>query len=208
MMPSNHLILPTIFTSIWVFSNELALLISWPKYWSFSFGISPSNEYSGLISFMIDWFDLLADQRTLKSHLLHHNLKASILWHSVFFMVQHPYMTAGKIIALTIWTSVNKMMPLLSSRIVIAFLARNKHLLISQLQSPFAVILEPKKTKSVTVSTFSQPICHEVIGPDAMILGFWILSFKPGFHSLLLPSSRGSLVSLHFLPLQWYHLHI
>ena len=129
-------------------------------------------ELGTLAGSAVQMSEAISVQRTLKSHLLHHNLKASILWHSVFFMVQHPYMTAGKIIALTIWTSVNKMMPLLSSRIVIAFLARNKHLLISQLQSPFAVILEPKKTKSVTVSTFSQPICHEVIGPDAMILGF------------------------------------
>ena len=121
MMPSNHLILccplllPSVFPIISVFSNELALLIRWPKYWSFSFSISPSNEYSGLISFRIDWFDLLAVQGTVKSLLQHHSLKASILWHSAFSVVQlsHPYMTIGKTIALTIWTFVNKVMSLL-----------------------------------------------------------------------------------------------
>ena len=122
MMPSNHLIfchplllLPSIFPSIRVFSNESALLVKWPKYWSFSFSISPTNEYSGLISFRIDWFDLLAVQGTLKSLLQHHNLKVSVLRHSAFFMVQlsHPYMTTGKTIALTIWTSVGKVMSLL-----------------------------------------------------------------------------------------------
>ena len=121
-----------------------------PKYWSFSFSISPSNEYSGLISFKIDWFDLLAVQGTLKSLLQHHNLKALVLWHSAFFMVQlsHPYMTTGKTIALTRWTFVSKVMSLffnMLSRLVIAFLPRSNHLLISWLQSPSAVILEPKK---------------------------------------------------------------
>ena len=156
-MSSNHLILccpllllPSIFPSIRVFSNESFLHIRWPKYWSFSFSISPSNEYSGLISFRIDCFDLLAVQGTLKSLLQHHSSKVSILWHSAFFMVQllHPYMTTRKTMALTRWTFVGKVMSLLFnmlSTLVIAFLPRNKHLLISWLQSPFAVILEPKK---------------------------------------------------------------
>ena len=152
VMPSNHLILchllllPSIFPSIRVFSNELVLCIRWPKYWSFS--ISPSNEYSGLISFKIDWFDLLALQGTLKNLLQHHSSKASILRCSAFFMVQlsHPYMTMGKTIALTRQTYVGKGMSLLFnilSRFVIVFLPRNKCLLISWLQSPSAVILEP-----------------------------------------------------------------
>jgi len=152
VMPSNHLILccpllllPSIFPSIRVFSNESVLHSRWPKYWNFSFSLSPSNEYSGLISFRIDWFDLLAVQGTLKSLLQHHSSKASILWHSAFFIVQlsHPYMTAGKTIALTRWTFVGKVMSLLFnilSRLVIAFLPRSKHLLISWLQSPSAVI--------------------------------------------------------------------
>ena len=154
-MPSNHLILccpvlllPSIFPSIRVFPNESALHIKWPKY-SFSFSISPSNEYSGLISFRIDWLDLLAVQGTLKSLLQHHSSKASILWLSALFIVQlsHPYMTTGKTIALTRWIFVSKVMSLffnLLSRFVIAFLPRSKHLLISWLQSPSAVILEPK----------------------------------------------------------------
>ena len=146
-----------------------ALHIRRPKYWSFSFSISPSNEYSGLIFFTIDWFDRLAIQWTLKSLLQHHSLKASILQHSAFFMVQpsHPYTTTGKTIALTIWTFVGKVKSLLFnmlSRFVIAFLPKSKHLLISWLQSPSAVILEPKKRKSVTASTFSPSICHEVMG--------------------------------------------
>ena len=156
-MPSNHLILyhpllllPSIFLSIRVFSNEPAFCIRWPNYWSFSFSISLSNEYSGLIFFRIDWFDLLAVQGTRKSLLQHHSSKASVLWRSAFFMVQlsHPYMTTGKTIALTIWTFVGKVMSLLFnmlSRLVIAFLPRNKHLLISRLQSPSAAILEPPK---------------------------------------------------------------
>ena len=150
VMPSNHLILyrplillPSTFPSIRVFSNESALRIRWPKYWSFSFNISPSNEYSGMISFRIDWLDLLVVQGTLKSLLQHHSSKASILWHSAFFMVQlsHPYMTTGKTIALIIWTFVGKVMSLLFnmlSTLVIAFLPRSKHLLISWLQSPSA----------------------------------------------------------------------
>jgi len=142
-----------------------------------AFSISPSSEYPGLISFRMDWFDLLAFQRTLKSLLQHHSSKASILQHSTFFMVQlsHPYVTTGKTIALTGWTFVGKVMSLLFnmlSRLVIAFLPRSKHLLISWLQSPSAVIVEPKKIKSVTVSIVFPPICHEVMGPDAMILVF------------------------------------
>jgi len=164
-MPSNHLIichplllLPSIFPSIRVFSSESVLHIRWPKYWSFSFNISPSKEYSGLISFRMDWLDLLAIQGTLKSLLQHHSSKASILWCSAFFMVQlsYPYMTTGKTIALTRWTFVSKVMSLLFnmlSRLVIAFLPGSKHLLISWLQSPSAVILEPNKIKSVTVSS-------------------------------------------------------
>ena len=148
-----------------------------PKYWSFNFSISPSNEYLGLISFRIDWFDLLAVQGTLKILLQYHSSKASILWHSAFFMVQlsHPYMTTGKTIALTRWTFVSKVMSLLFNRLsklVRAFLPRSKCLLISWLQSPSAVILEPKKIKSATVSTVSPSISHEVMGLDAMILVF------------------------------------
>ena len=174
------LVLPSVCPSIRVFSSVLALHIKWPKYRSFSFSISPSNEYSGLISFRMDWLDLLAVQGTLKSLLQHHSSKASILWHSVVFMVQlsHPYMTTGFSIAWTRWIFVNKVMSLLFnmlSRFVIAFLPRSKCLLISWLQSPSAVILEPRKIKPATVSIFSPSICHEVMGPDAMILVFWML---------------------------------
>ena len=156
-MSSNHLILchpllllPSIFPSIRVFSNESVLHIRWPKYWSFSFSISPSNEYSALISFRMDWLDYRAVQGTLKSLLQHHSSKASILWRSAFFTVQlsHPYMTTGKTIALTRWTFVGKVIFLIFSvlsRLVINFLPRSKCLLISRLQSPSAVILEPKK---------------------------------------------------------------
>ena len=183
-MPSNHLILcrpllllPSIFPSIRVFSNESALHISWPKYWSFSFNISPSNEHSQLISFRMDWLDLLEVQGTLKSLLQHHSSKASILWHSTFFILQlsHPYMTTGKTIALTSQTFVGKVMSLLFnilSRLVTAFLPRSNHLLISWLQSPSAVILEPPKIKSDTLSTVSPSISHEAMGPDAMIFVF------------------------------------
>ena len=188
VMSSNHLILchplllpSSIVASIRVFSKESVLCIRWPKYWSFSSSISPSNEYSGLISFRIDWFDLFAVQGTLKILLQHHNSKGSILWCSAFFMVQlsHPYMTTGKTIALTRWIFVGKVISLLFnmlSRLVIAFLPRSKHVLISWLQSPSAVILEPKKIKSITVSIVSPSICHEVMGPDAMIFIFWMLS--------------------------------
>ena len=183
-MPSSHLILcrpllllPPIPPSSRVFSNESTLRIRWPKYRSFSFNISPSNGYSGLISFRMDWLDLLALQGTLKSLLQHHSSKASILWHSAFFIVQlsHSYMTTGKTIALTGWNFVGKVMSRtfnMLSRLVITFLPRSKNLLISWLQSPSAVILEPPKIKSVTVSNVSPSICHEVMGPDAMILVF------------------------------------
>ena len=218
-MLSNHLILycpllllHLIFPSIRIFSNE-SVLIRWPKDWSFSLNISPSNEYSELISFRIDWFDLLPVQEMFKNLLQHHDSKASILWCSAFFMVQlsHPYMTTGKTIACIIQIFVSKVMSLLFNMLscfAIAFLPRNKRLLISQLQSLSTMLLEPKKRKSFTVSTFSPSICNEVMGSDAMILVFWMLRFKPAFHSPLLPSSRGSLVPLHFLPLKWYHLHI
>ena len=230
-MPFNHFILchplllpPSIFPSIRVFSNESAL-IRWPKYWSFSFNISPSNEHpglisfrmdwldplavqrtlalknkysvwhhknglviehSGLVSFRMDWLDVLAVQGTLKSLLQHHSSKASILQRSAFFTVQlsHPYMTTGKTIALTRWIFVGKVMTLLFnmlSKLVITFLPRSKRLLISWLQSPSAVILEPKKIMSDTVSTVPPSISHEVMGLDAMIFIFWMLSFKPTF---------------------------
>ena len=159
MMPSSYLILclpllllPSIFPNIRVFSNESVLCIRWPKYWSFSFSISPSNKYSGLISFRIDWFDLLAVQASLKSLLQHHSSKASILQCSAFFIVQlsHPYMTTGKTIALTRWAFIGKVISLLLNmlcRLVKTFLPRSKSILISWLQSPSAVILEPKKIK-------------------------------------------------------------
>ena len=180
-MPSSHLILcrpllllPPIPPSIRVFSNESALHMRWPKYWSFSFNISPSNEHPGLISFRMDWLDLLVVQGTLKSLLQHHSSKASILQHSAFFTLQlsHPYMTTRKTKAMTRQTFVGKAMSLLFnmlSRWVITFLPRSKRLLISWLQSPSAVILEPPKIKSDTVSP---SISHEVMGPDAMILVF------------------------------------
>ena len=189
VMPSNHLVLccpllqlPSVFPGIMVFSNESVLHIRWPKYWSFSFNISPSNEYSGLISFRMDWLDLLAVQGTLKSLLQHHSSKISILQCSAFFIVQlsHPYMTTGKTIALTRLTFVGKVMSLLFhmlSRLVIAFLPRSKCLLISWLKSTSAVIFEPPKIKSATVSTISLSICHEVMGPDVMILVRWRIVF-------------------------------
>ena len=183
VMPSNHLIvchpiipLPSIFPSIRVFSHESVLPIRWPKYWSFKFSISPSNEYSGLISFRIDWFDLLAFQGTLESLFQQHSLKASILHHSAFFMVQlsHPYVTTGKNRALTIRTFVSKVTSLhfTLSRFVIAFFPRNKRLLISWLQLPSTVIWKPEKMKSVTVSIVSPSICHEGMQLDTMIFVF------------------------------------
>ena len=179
VMWSNHLILccpllllPSIFPSIRAFSKELVLHNRWPKYWSFRFNISHSNDYSGLISFRMDWFDLLAVQETPNCLFQHHSSKASILHCSAFHIVQllRPYMTTGKTIALTRWTIVGKVMSLvfnMLSRLVIAFLPRNKCLLISWLQSPSAVVFEPPKRKSVTVSIVSPPVCHEVMGPDA-----------------------------------------
>ena len=194
-MPSNHLILchplllpPSIHPSIRIFSNESVLCIRWPKYWNFSFSISPSNEYSGLISFRMDWLDLLAVQGTLQSLLQHHSSKASILWCSAFFIVQlsHPYMTTGKTIALTRWTFVGKVMSLLFhmlSRLGIAFLLRSKRLLISWLWLPSAVILEVPKIKSVTVSVVSPSICHEVVGLDALL--FFEYGVSTRFFTLL-----------------------
>ena len=183
-MPSSHLILScplllltSIPPSFRVFSKESTLHMRWPKYWSFSFSIIPSKEIPGLISFRMDWLDLLAVQGTLKSLLQHHRSKASILRCSAFFTVQlsHPYMTTGKTIASTRRTLVGKVMSLLLnilSRLVITFLPRSKCLSISWLQSPSAVILEPNKIKSDTVSTVSPSISHEVMGPDAMIFVF------------------------------------
>ena len=192
-MLSNHLtlshplfLLPSIFPSIGVFSNELALPIRWPTYWSLSFSISLSNKYSGLISFKTDWFDL-AVQGTVKSLLHHHNSKASILQTSAFFMVQfsHYKWLLGKNIALTMqtfWKLLSLLFNMLS-RFVIAFLSRSNHLLISWLQSLSAVILETKKRKSVTASKFSPSVCHEVMGLDPMTLVFWM--FKLIFSSTL-----------------------
>ena len=197
VMPSSHLILccpllllPPIPPSIRVFSNGSTLHMRWPKYWSFSFSISLSNEHPGLISFRMDWLDLLAVQRTLKSLLQYHSSKASILLGSAFFTIQlsHPYMTTGKTIALTRWTFFGKVISLLFnmlSRLVITFLPRSKRLLISWLQSPSAVILEPPKIKSDTVSTVSPSISHEVIGPEAMILVFWCWVLSQLLHSPL-----------------------
>ena len=177
-MPSSHLILgrpllllPPIPPSIRALSNESTPHMRWPKYWNFSFRIIPSKENPGLISFRMDWLDLLAVQGTLKSLLQHHSSKASILWHSAFFTIQlsHPYMTTRKTIALTRRTLVSKVMSLLFnmlSRLVITFLPRSKRLLISWLQSPSAVILEPRKIKSDTVSTVSPSLSREVMGPD------------------------------------------
>ena len=185
VMPSNHLILchplllPSVFPSIRVFFNELSPCIRWPNYWSLNFSISPSNEYSGLISFRMDWMDLLAVQGILKSLLQHHSLKASVLRHSALFIVQlsHSYMTTGKTIVLIRWTFAGKVISLLLlfnmlSRLIIPFFPRGKCLLISWLQSPPAVILEPPKIKSVTVSFLSPSIYHEVMGPNAMIFIF------------------------------------
>ena len=174
-MPSSHLILfrsllflPPIPPSIRVFSKESTLHMRWPKYWSFSFSIIPSKEHSRLISFRMDWLDLLAVQGTLKSLLQHHSSKASILRCSAVFTAQlsYPYMTTGKTIALTRWTLVGKVMSLLLnilSRLLITFLPRSKHLLTSWLQSPSAVILEPRKIKSDTVSTVSPSLSHMIL---------------------------------------------
>ena len=219
VMPSNHVILcrplvllPSIFPSIRVFSNESVLCLSGQSVRVLaSASVLPMNiqdwfplQLTGLISLRMEGFDLLAIQGTLKSLLWHHNSQVSILWHLTFFMVQlsHPYMTTGKTIALIRWTFVSKVMSLLFnmlSRLVIVFLARNKSPLISWLQSPSAVILEPKKIKCLNVSTLSPSIYHEVMGLDAMIFVFWILNFSQLFHSPLSLSSRDSLVPLCFL---------
>ena len=202
VMPSNHLILchpllllPLIFLSIRVFSKESALRIRRPKYWSFSFSISPSNVYSGLISFRIDWFDL-AIQGTLKRLLQHHSSKALILQRNLLygptFISVHGYWENHRFDCTDLCSKVMFLLLYILSRFVIAFLSRNKRLFISWLQSPSTVILEPKKIKSVTVSTFPPSICHEVMRPDAMILVFWMFSFKPAFYSSLSPSSRHS----------------
>ena len=189
VMPSSHLILcrpllllPPIPPSIRVFSNESTLLMRWPNYQSFSFSIIPSKGIPGLISFRMDWLDLLAVQGTLKSLYQHHSSKASILQYSAFFTVQlsHPYMTTGKTIALTRWTFVGKVISLLLNMLsmwVITFLPRSKHLLISWLQSPSAVILEPPKIKSATVSTVSPSICHEVMATGCHGLSFLNVEF-------------------------------
>ena len=212
-MPSSHLILcrpllllSSIPPSIRVFSSESALHSRWPQDWSVSFSISPFNKYSGLISFRIDWFSLLAVQGTLESLFQHHSSKTSILGRSVFFMVQLSYlhMTPGETIPFTIWTSIGKVKSLLFNTLswfVIAFLPRSKCLLISWPQSPSAVILEPKKIKSVPVSIFSPSICQKVIGLGAVIFLFSMLAYKSQlFHSPFSPSLRGSLVPLCFLP--------
>ena len=216
-MPSNHLILcrplllpPSIFPRIRVFSSESALRIRWPKYWRFSFNISPSNEYSGLISFRMDWLDLLAVQGTLKSLLQHHSSKAAILWLSAFFIVQlsHPYVTTGKTIALIRWTFVDKVMSLLFnmlSRLVITFLPRNKRLLISWLQSPCAVILESPKLKSVTFSTVSLFAMKWWDQMPSLFFECWVLSQL--FRSLL-SLSQEALKFFFLSAIGWYHLHI
>ena len=216
-MPSNHLILcrprlllPSIFPSIRVFSNESALRIRWPEYWSFS--INPSNDYSGLISFRVDWFDLLEVQGTLKTLLQHHSSKASVLQHSAFFLVQfsHPYMTTGKTIALIIQTFVGKVMSMLFNtlyRFVRAFLPRGKYPLISWLPSPSAVILEPKN-KVWHCFHVSPSLCHEVMGLDAMIFVFWMLSFKPAFSLSPSTSIKRLFSSSPLSPIGGHHLHI
>ena len=186
------LLLPSIFPSIRVFSSESVLRIKCPKYWNFSFSISPSNEYSGLIFFRINWFDLAA-QETPKSLCQHHSTKVWIVWCSAFFMVQLLYLHVT--VSLTIHNLVGRVMSLLFntlSRLVIAFLPRSKHFLISWRQSSSAVILEPKKIKYDTVSTVYPSICREVMGPDAMILVFWMLSFKPTFWLSSLTLIKGS----------------
>ena len=210
VMPSNCLVLcylllllPSIFPSIRVFSSESVCLIRWTKYWSFSFSICPSSEYSGLISLRIDWLDLLEVQGTLKSLLQYHSSKALILQCSAFFIVQlsHPYMTTGKTIALTRPTFVGKVMSLLLNllaRLIIAYLPRSKRLLISCLHSPSAAILEPKKKKSVTVFIVSPSVCHEVMRLNAMILVFWLLNFKPTFSLSSFTFIKRSSVLLRF----------
>ena len=218
VMPSSLLILcrpllllPPIPPSIRVFSNESTLLIRWPKYWSFSFSISPSNEHPGLISFRLDWLDLLAVQGTLKSLLQHHSSKASILRCCAFFTVQlsHPYVTTGKTTALTRRTFVGKVMSLLFnmlSRLVIIFLPRNKRLNFMAaitISSDFGA----PQNKLWHCCIVSPSISHEVMGPDAMILVFWMVSFKP-FFTLLFHFHQEAFCSSSLLPEGWCHLHI
>ena len=190
VMPSSRLILhrpllllPSIFPSIRVFSNESALRIRWPKYWSFSFNNSPTNEHLGLIYFRMDWLDLLSIQGILKSLLQHHSSNASILWHSAFFTIQlsHDHWKNHSFDYMDICHKVMSLLFNMLSRFVKAFLPRSKRLLISWLQSQSTVILEPKKIKSIAVSIFSPSLCHEVMGLDAVILVFGMLSFKPAF---------------------------
>ena len=212
-MPSSHvilccplLLLPPIPPSIRVFSNESTLRTRWPKYWSFSFSISPSSDHPGLISFRMDWLDLLAVQGTLKSLLQHHSSKASILRRSAFFTVQlsHPYVTTGKTIALIRWTFVDKVMSLLLnilSRLLITFLPRNKHVLISWLQSPSAVILKPPKMKSDTVSTVSPCVSHEVQHARSSGLGLGLVlgSITNSRSSFRLTSIESVMPSSHLI---------
>ena len=182
-------LLPSVFPSIMVFSNESTLHIRWPTNWSFSFSIRPSSEYSGLVFFRFYWLDLLAVWRIPKSLLQHLNLKASILWCSAFFKDQYPYMTTRKTINLTVRTFVSKVMSLLFnmlSRFVITFLPRSKCLLIVLLQSPSVLILETKKRKSASASTFPRSICHEVMGPDVLLVFFFFLSDHTAVFSICL----------------------
>ena len=213
VMPSSHLILgcpllllPSIFPSIRVFFNESTLCMTWPKYWSFSFSISPSNEHPGLVSFRMDRLvgspcsGRDSQESSPAPQFKSINSLALSFLHSPTLTSIHDH---WKTIALTRWTFIGKVMSLffnMLSKLVITFLPRSKCLLISWLQSPSTVILEPQKIKSDTVSTISPSICHEVMGLDAMIFVSWMLSFKPTFHSPLSLSSRGFLVPLHFLP--------
>ena len=218
-MPSNHLILChpfllplSIFPSTRVFSSESVLYIGWPKYWSFSFNISPSNEYSELISFRMNWLDLLAVQGTLKS-LQHHSSKASVLRRSAFFIVQlsHPYMTTGKTIALTRWTFVGKVMSLLFnmlSRLVITFLPRSKRLLISWLQSTICSDFGAQENKVCHCFHCSPIYFPWSDGTRCRDLSFLNVCFKPTFSLSYFTFIRVSSVPLHFLPLGWCHLHI
>ena len=220
VMLFNHLIiclllllLPSVFTSFRVFSNESALHIRWPKYWSFS--VSPSNKYSGLVSFKIYWFDLLAVLGTLKNLLQCHKWEATILPVFSFFMVQLSplYMTTGQTIAFTIWVFVGKVIFLLFntlSRFVITLLPRSNHLQISRLQSLFAMVLEHKKIKSITafIFFFLSSICHEVLGLGATVFSFLNVEYQTSFLTLLFHPQEITLVLLHFEPSEWYHLHI
>ena len=218
VMQSNHLILchpllllPSIFPSIRVFSSELVLCIRWPKYWIFCFSICPSNECSGFIFFIVDWFVLLAVQGTLKSLFQFCSSKSSVLRCSALYMVQssHQYLTTGKIIALTIWSFEGKVMSLLFnmlSRFVIAFISSSKCLL-SHSSVTISSAIGTQENK-VTACPFPLPNCHEVIGPHVMILVSLTLSFKPAFSLSFFHSYQVPLVLLHFLPWKWYYLHI